>query len=171
MSIRALTRRGALAHVGAFALLPAVAVRGALAQPVVRFRDIGVDVSPLRARAGDPTARWVQQELPGDLANALAAYMSPGERDAATLVARIDYVYLGRTTGGTGPGGGSVDWIEGVLIVRGWRGGVAAETPLRAITSYQPNAADQALVEEGYHSRVSALARAFASWVPRQLGL
>ena len=38
--------------------------RGALAQAGVRFRDVQVDVSPLRASAGDPTADWVQRELP-----------------------------------------------------------------------------------------------------------
>ena len=57
----ALTRRGALAAVASFVLPSALAVQGALAQAGVRFRDVQVDVSPLRASAGDPTANWVQR--------------------------------------------------------------------------------------------------------------
>jgi hypothetical protein len=169
VSISAVTRRAAFASLGAFTLLSADAVRRARAQSAIRLRDIRVDVSPLRASAGDPTAEWVEQALPGYLARALAPYMSPDERDGATLVARVDTVYLGRTTGGIGPGGGSIDAIEGALIVRGAR--AATATPLRAITSYHPSAVDQALFEEGYHGRVAALAEAFAGWTPRELGL
>jgi hypothetical protein len=169
--IRVVTRRAATSDLVAFALLSAFAARTAFAQPAVRFRDIRVDVSPLRASAGDPTADWVEQELPGALVHALAAYFSPAERDGATLVARISSIYLAASGGGTRPGGASEDSIEGVLIVRGTRGGVAAKTPLRAIATYYPNASDQALVEEAYHGRVVALAQAFAGWAPRELGL
>ena len=171
MSAFPLTRRAALAALGALALPSALAVRSANAQAGVRFRNIVVDVSPLRASSGDPTAVWVQQELPGALAQALARYMAPGDRSGATLVARIDFVYLGPSSGGTGALGSAQDTIKGVLLVRGARGGVAADTPLRAITSYYPMAVDQALVEEAYHGRVTALAQAFAGWAPRQLGL
>src|SRR5271170_3453612 len=134
MSAFPLTRRAALAALGALTLSPAVAVRGALAQPNVRFRSIVVDVSPLRASIGDPTAAWVQQELPGALAQALAGYMAPGDRNGATLVARIDYLYLGPSSGGTGPWGASQDTINGTLLVKGPHGGMAAGAPIRAIT-------------------------------------
>ena len=171
MSISALTRRTIFLSVGAFAGLCASGVRRARAHEPLRFRDIRVDVSRLRASAGDPTADWVEEELPPDLDRALAAYLSPGRRDGATLVARIKTVNLGRSGGGTGPGGGSVDSIEGVLVVSGPRGGLAAETALRAIASYYPSAVDQPLFEQAYHSRVAALAEAFAGWTPRQLGI
>jgi hypothetical protein len=171
MSAFPLTRRAALAALGALAVPSTLAVGSAHAQAGVRFRNIVVDVSPLRASAGDPTAAWVQQELPGALAQALARYMAPGDRSGATLVARIDFVYLGPSSGGTGAWGSTQDTINGVLMVRGPRGGVAADTPLRAITSYYPMAVDQALVEEAYHGRVTALAQAFAGWAPRELGL
>jgi hypothetical protein len=166
-----LTRRGALAALGAFAVPSVLAVRSALAQPGVRFGNIAVDVSPLRANSGDPTAAWVQQELPGALAQALAPYMAPGDRSGATLVARIDYLYLGPSSGGTGPWGSTQDTISGVLLVKGPRGGVAADTPVRAITSYYPNASDLAQIVESNHWRVIALAQAFAGWAPRRLGL
>jgi hypothetical protein len=165
-----LTRRGALAALGALALPPLLAVRAALAQPSVRFRDIVVDVSPLRASSGDPTAAWVQQELPGALARAMGGYMAPGDRAGATLLARIDMIYLGPSSGGPGAWGSTQDTINGVLRVRSPRGG-HADTPLRAITSYYPMAVDQVMFEEAYHQRVTALAQAFAQWAPRELGL
>ena len=163
-----LTRRAALAGLGALALSP-VAVRGALAQPGVRFRRIVVDVSPLRASAGDPTAAWVEEALPGALANALGAYIAPGDRNGATLVAQIDYLYLGPNTG---PGlfRSSQDTINGTLLVKGPRG-VAAKVPIRAITSYYPSPVDQPMRVESNHWRVIALAQAFAGWAPRELGL
>ena len=171
MSAFPLTRRAALAALGALALPSALAVRSANAQAGVRFRDIEVDVSPLRASSGDPTAAWVQQALPGALAQALAPYMAPGDRSGATLVARIDFIYLGPSSGGTGP------WAPPRTRSRAssWSGDRAAasppDTPLRAITSYYPMAVDQALVERAYHGRVTALAQAFAGWAPRELGL
>jgi hypothetical protein len=169
VSVKTLTRRAALAAVGALAL-PTVSVRSALAQPGVRFRNIVVDVSPLRASAGDPTAAWLEEALPGALEQALAGYMAPGDRNGATLVARIDYLYLGPNHG-VGPLGSSQDTINGSLLVKGPRGGVAAAAPIRAITSYIPTPVDQPLRVESNHWRVVALAQAFAGWAPRKLGL
>ena len=171
MSAFSPTRRAALAVLGALALPPLVAVRSAPAQPNVRFRDIVVDVSPLRARVGDPTAAWVQQELPGALAQALSGYMVRGDRNAATLVARIDDLYLGPFSGGTGAWGASQDTINGALFIKGPRGGIGAGAPIRAITSYHPTPVDQPLRVESNYWRVVALAQAFAGWAPRQLGL
>jgi len=166
-----ITRRVALVALGAFALSSAVAVRSAHAEAGVRIRGIVVDVAPLRAWVGDPTAAWVEQVLPGALAQALAGYMAPGDRSGATLVARIDYIYLAPTSGGTGKHGAFQDTIEGSLILRGPRGGVAAVTPLRAIAFYYPMSVDATLVVEGFQGRVVALAQAFAGWAPRELGL
>jgi hypothetical protein len=166
-----LTRRAALAALAAFAAPSVIAVRGALAQPAIRFRDIVVDVSPLRAAMGDPTAAWVEQELPGALAQALSGYMAPGDRRAATLIARIDYLYLGPDSGGTGAWGASQDTINGTLLIKGPHGGIAANTPIRAITPYHPMPVDQPLRVESNHWRVIALAQAFAGWAPKSLGL
>jgi len=171
MSALVLTRRAALAALGAFALPSAIGVGSALAQPPVRFRAIEVDVSRLRANVGDPTAEWVQQMLPGELARALAPYMAPGDRNGATLVARIDNLYLGPLSGGVEPGGSVPDQIEGVVLVRGPRGAIAAETPLRATSSYYPMSVDQALVVQALHNRVFELVQAFAGWVPKELSL
>ncbi len=91
MSAFPLTRRAAIAALGALVLPPMAAMRSASAQPGLRIRAIKVDVSPIRASMGDPTAAWVEEALPGALAHALAPYMAPGDRGGATLVARIDY--------------------------------------------------------------------------------
>jgi hypothetical protein len=93
MSAFPLTRRTAVAALGAL-VLPTVHMRSALAQPGLRIRAIKVDVSPIRASMGDPTAAWVEEALPGALAQSLAPYMAPGDRNGATLIARIDYLYL-----------------------------------------------------------------------------
>ena len=119
---------------------------------------------------GAPTAGWVKEALPGALAQALAPYMVAGDRNGATLVARIGYLYLGPSDG-PGPLGSSQDSIEGTLFVRRPRDGIAAETPLRAISSYYPMAVNQPLYAESNHPRVSALAQAFAGWAPWKLGL
>lgn len=166
MSTVVLTRRAGLVALGAIFVPAVLGVRGAWAQVGVRFRDVVVDV---RATVGDPTVTWLQQELPGAIAQALGASYAPGDRGGATLVARIDYLYLGPSSGGVGPAGASQDTIKGALIVRGPRGSV--DTPVRAISFYYPMAVDQALPEQAYHGRVTALAQAFAGWVPRKLGL
>ena len=118
---------------------------------------------------GDPTAAWVQEALPGALAQSLAPYMSPGDRGGATLVARIDYLYLGNSSGGPGFFHQTQDTINGTLLLEGPRG--VTKVPLRAISSYFPMAVDQALVERALYYRVTALAQAFAGWAPRELGL
>ena len=170
MSAFPLTRRAALAGLGALVLPAMVEMGSALAQPGLRIRAIKVDVSPIRASMGDPTAAWVEETLPGALAQSLGPYMAPGDRNGATLVARIDYLYLGPSSGGGGFFRRSQDTINGTLLLRGPRG-VVANVPLRAITSYFPMAIDQTLVERALEGRVTALAQAFAGWAPRELGL
>jgi hypothetical protein len=120
---------------------------------------------------GDPTAAWMEQALAQALAQKLSSYLAPGDRSAGVLEARIDYIYLGPSSGGTGPAGASQDTVAGTLIVQGPRGGIVSETPLRAIAFYYPSAPDQAMVEQAYYWRVVALAQAFAGWAPRELGL
>ena len=172
MSAFPLTRRAAIAALGTLVLPALAGMRSASAQPGLRIRAIKVDVSPIRASMGDPTAAWVEEALPGALAQSLAPYMAPGDRNGATLVARIDYLYLGPSSGGGGFGGfrRTQDTINGTLVLKGPRG-VVANVPLRAISSYFPMAVDQTLVERALQGRVVALAQAFAGWAPRELGL
>jgi hypothetical protein len=170
MSAFPLTRRAAIAALGALVVPALAGTRSASAQPGLRIRAIKVDVSPIRQSMGDPTAAWVEEALPGALAQSLTPYMAPGDRNGATLVARIDNLYLGPSSGGPGPMGSTQDTINGTLLLKGPRG-VVANVPLRAISSYYPTPVDQTLVERALQGRVTALAQVFAGWAPRELGL
>jgi hypothetical protein len=156
VSAFALTRRTAIAAFGALALVPTVAGRRALAQSGLTFRDVRIDVAPLRANAGDPTAAWVQRELPVQLARALAGRMA---RNGAELILRIDYLALGPNTGAMLHDASSLDNIVGVAIIGG------EETPLRATTSYYSSPVDQTMIEQSNHTRVSQLTQALAYWI------
>jgi hypothetical protein len=171
MVASAMTRRDAFAALGAFGLSLTCAASGALAQNGLRFGAIRVNVEPLRAQTGDPTAAWMEQALAQALPGALGPHLAAGDRNAAILEVRIDWIYLGPISGGVGPGGSAQDTVIGSFIVRGPRGGIASQIPLRAISFYYPSAPDQAMVEQAYHWRVVALAQAFAGWAPRELGL
>ena len=61
------------AVLGAFVLTSIVVLNGALARPRAPFGGVRVDVASLRAEAGDPTARWVAEELPRALTEALVS--------------------------------------------------------------------------------------------------
>ena len=139
--------------VGAFA---AIAAQGALADSGLTFRDVRVDVSPLRANAGDPTAAWVQRELPIQLAQALAGRMTG---DGAPLVVRIDYLTLGPPTGEMLHASASLDNILGVAIIDG------QQIPVRATTSFYTNPIAQTMIEQSNHDRVAQLTQALAYWI------
>ena len=85
----------------AIALLAVAACQNALAQSGLPIRNFRVDVAPLRANAGDPTASWVQRGLPDQLAQALAGRMTA---QGGTLVVRIDYCHSGANQGQLGLG-------------------------------------------------------------------
>jgi hypothetical protein len=77
-----LIRRLAIAACTAFALLAAVASQNALAQSGLPVRNIQVDVAPLRANAGNPTASWVQQGL----SKSYRRFFGDGLKDQAAAV-------------------------------------------------------------------------------------
>jgi hypothetical protein len=139
----------AIVACGAFALLAGVAWQNAVARS--RPPNIQVDVTPLRANIGDPTTSWVEQELPGQLTQALAGRMTP---QGGTLVVRIDYVTLGPRKESW-----AQDNISGVVMT----GGV--QRPVRAITRYQISAVDQVMVQESNHRRVTQLVQALTYWI------
>jgi hypothetical protein len=140
----------------AFAIVAAVAAQSALAQGGLTFRSVQVDISPLRGSAGDPTAAWVQRELPIQLTQALAGRMA---RNGATLIVRIDYLTLGPNTGEMLHAGASIDNINGFAIIGGH------ETPVRATSSYYSSPVDQTMIERSNHDRVSQLTQALAFWI------
>jgi hypothetical protein len=171
MVASAMTRRDALATLGAFGLSLTGAASSARAQSGLRFSAIVVNVAPLRPLTGEPTASWMEQALTQALPQALGSHLAPGARGAPVLEAQIDWIYLAPSPGGPGPRGSAQDTIIGSFLVRGPMGGIESEIPLRAIASYYPMAVDQALVERAYHGRIVTLAQTFAGWAPRELGL
>ena len=154
MHILGSRRRVAIAC-SALAVLAAVACQNALAQSGLPIRNFRVDVAPLRVNSGEPTASWVQQALPDQLAQALAGRMTA---QGGTLVVRIDYVTLG-------PLKDSRAWdnISGVAMI----GGV--QWPVRATARYWASAIDQVRFEESNHRRVTELGQALAYWLARDL--
>ena len=150
-----LIRLVAIAACTAFALLAAVASQNALAQSSRPIRNIQVDVAPLRANVGDPTASWVQQGLSNQLAQTLARRMTT---QGGTLVVRIDYVALGPIKDSS-----AWDNISGVAMI----GGV--QWPVRATARYYASAIDQVMFEESNHRRVTQLVQALTYWLARDL--
>ena len=136
-------------------LLATVACHSALAQSGHPIRNVQVDVAPLRANVGDPTASWVQQGLPNQLAQAVAGRMTA---QGGTLVVRIDYVTLGPIKDSS-----AWDNISGVAMI----GGV--QWPVRATARYEASAIDQVRFEESNHRRVTQLGQALAYWLVRDL--
>ena len=158
MFTRRFARRAVIAACGAIAFAIMAAAQNALALSNLAVRDIRVDVSPLRASAGDPTATWVEQELPRLLAQALAGRLTPR---GGTLIVRIDTLTLGPNSGATVHGGSSPDNIGGVATIGSTR------WPVRATTSYYASPIDQTMIEQSNHYRVSQLVEALASWISR----
>ena len=85
MSISAMTRRNALAALGAFGLSLTGAASSARAQSGLRFSAIVVNVAPLRPLTGEPTASWMEQALAQALPRALGPHLAPGARGAPIL--------------------------------------------------------------------------------------
>ena len=150
--------RVALAASLALVLSVAALGQSALAQSAPTFRDIHVDVQPLRANAGDPTATWVEEDLTSQLAQALAGRIS---RDGPPLTVRIVYLTLGPQTGEMLHAGASLDNILGVAVIGG------RELPIRATSSYYSTPVDQTMIERSNRERVSQLTQALTFWIAR----
>ena len=158
MSIHRIFDRLSLAASLALALFVAAFSQAALAQSAPTFRDVHVDVQPLRANAGDPTATWVQEDLTSQLAQALAGRMAS---NGAPLTVRIDYLTLGPQTGEMLHAGASLDNILGVAVIGG------REMPIRATSSYYSTPVDQTMIERSNRERVSQLTQALTFWIVR----
>ena len=156
MLTRGILYRAAVAAFCGFAIFAAVRSEGVQAQPGATFGGVRVDVAPLRANAGDPTAAWVEQDLPGELAQALAGRVARG---GAPLTIRIDYLTLGPSTGEMLHASASLDTISGVAFVGG------KQFPLSAQSSYYSSPVDQTMIERSNRDRVSRLAEVLAFWI------
>ena len=171
MVASAMTRRDALAALGAFGLSLTGAASSARAQSGLRFRDIVVNVEPLRARDGDPTAAWMDQALGRRCLGRWGLISRRATETRAILEVRIDWIYLAPSSGGPGPRGSAQDTMIGSFVVRGPRGGIASVIPLRAIASYYPRPSIRRSSSEPITGASSRSRQTFAGWAPRELGL
>jgi hypothetical protein len=153
-----LTRRAALVGLAVFAV---GALSGCNTTPSAEIQPvaasgvggaISVDTSPLVAYVGNPTASWVQQSLPGQLAQVL------GSRASGGLHVRIDTLYLGNG------GPADPDLMRGVATLGG------RTINVRAVSTYLSTPTDQALPEQALQGRVQALSTAFAYRLRRKMG-
>jgi hypothetical protein len=170
MGIRLLTRRAVLSSLAALAAAPGIAA-AASSLAGIRFREIRVDVAPLRASGAGDFADWIAAEEPALLRKSFAAYLAPGDRNAATLVARIDEVILGPPNSAFGnPILDAIDGIRGAGIALTPRGREIASYPLYCSVGAQTylNLPYQLEITR---RRVETLAQAFAQWLPGQMGL
>jgi hypothetical protein len=139
------------------------------AAPGLRFSRFAVDTRALLATSNDATARLVAQDLQRSLADVFAD-RAAGRGGGATLLVRIDSIFLPPYTGGgsgSGKGNGPDNMSGTGIVVSGGR--ALSETPLLATLDssysgawYQPNI--DAL-------RVASLSHQFAYWLRREMGL
>ncbi len=161
------TRRGALAALAAAAFAP-VARDEALAAPGTRVARIHVDVSRLRARRGDPTARWVAEEMPHSVARALGGSFVRGAPGGAVLNIHVDDVVLLPMRTGSAPR--IVDEIGGFVSLSG-PGMAPRRRNIRTIATFRPTSRDMPMRVEANRRRVTTLVERFAQQIPRDLGL
>ena len=161
------TRRGALA---AFAGLTfaSIGLGESLAAPGLIVARIHVDVSRLRARRGDPTARWAAEDLPGAVAGTLGARFRRGAPGGAVLNVHVDDLILAPMRTGQAPR--IVDEISGFVALSG-PGVAPRRAAIRAIATFRPSARDVSMRVEANRRRVSTLVARFAAEIPRELRL
>ena len=149
------TRRAALFGFGAFAAVGLGGCNttppGFSQSPAVSGAAVHVDTSPLVAYVGNPTAGWVEQSLPGELARLSG-------RSAGGVHVRSTHS-ISATAGQADP-----DLITGVAMVGG------RTIHVRANSTYWSSPTDQALPEQALQGRVQALSVAFAYRLRRKIG-
>ncbi len=159
-----LTRRAALGALAAMAYGP----HAALAAPGLRVARIHVDVSRLRARRADPTARWVAEAMPGSVARALGRRFAQGTPGGAVLNVHVDDVHLLPMRTGNAPR--IVDEITGFVSLGG-PGVAPRRSAIRTTAVFRPAARDMPMRVEANRRRVGTLVDRFAEQIPRDLGL
>ena len=163
-----MTRRAMLGALAALAF--SVEVRAEPRARGLQVSRIHVDVSRLRARRGDPTARWVAETAPSSIARALGRRFAQGAPGGAVLNVHIDDVRLQTMRTGTAPR--AVDEITGFVFAQRARG----RAPPSQRSAFRPpcsgrRARDVPMRVEANRRRVTVLVNRFAEQIPRELGL
>ena len=140
--------------------------------PDAHFRAIRVDVAPLASSAGEPTASWMAQALPGHLQSVFANRLSPGDHSAPTLVVRVDSLFLGESGNGIGDATGADrarDNVQGAGLVVAPDGRTIASFPIFDVLYNYTGGSNYEVGTE--RRRVNELAAGLARWLPGQMGL
>jgi outer membrane receptor protein involved in Fe transport len=176
------TRRAVLGHAAAaaagFALPVAWASRaGAQTGPApgpegLRLRRIAVDTSRVAAIGSPAAADLLARDLTRHLRQVFGDLMAPKDAGDAVLLARISSLYLtsfvgGRAHGRRGEGSGN-DSLDGVgILSRG--SGVLSETPVLSVLD--PAYSGAWYLPDIDERRIDAIARHFAYWLRREMGV
>jgi hypothetical protein len=163
-----LSRLFALTALSAIVVWPAVVSGDSSPVPRLKFRAIQVDVRGVRESGDATSAEWIAQDLPGDLRNSFAEYMTPSDRRAATLLVRVDLVTLGDPSGNP-HSTQAVDSIQGTGVVTAAGGRRMASYPFGSVVHAYP--AETVANGVSDRTRISNLALSFATWLPGEMGL
>ncbi len=176
------TRRAVLGHAAAAAagfVFPVASASRAGAQTGprpgpegLRLRRIAVDTSRVAAIGSPTAADLLARELTRHLRQVFGDLIAAQEVGGATLVARISSLYLtsfvgGRAHGRRGEGSGN-DSLEGVGIVSKGSG-VVSETPVLSVLD--PAYSGAWYLPDIDERRIDAIARHFAYWLRREMGV
>ena len=164
-----LTRRAALIALGAgaaFGLAGCNTTQTAAVQPQAapsgpRIGAIEVNTAPLLAQSGNPTAQWVQQQLPSLLAQDLAAHMAPAI-PAPLLCAFASTPSIWEAAGRRprhDEGRGDAERLY------------SARDQAAGDVNLYPSPVDQTLVEQAMQGRVSELSQSFAYWLTKKMAI
>jgi hypothetical protein len=139
----------------------------------LRLRSVRVDAGPLRARGLAPWADQVRAAMQPELETLFAARLAPGDRQADTLVARVDSISLASWAGGGGGdrwfggGGSDTDYMEGYALVIGANG--AERARYHILLALPASSAGAWYRPDIDNRRIAGLARTFAGWAHRRV--
>ncbi len=172
MTTQDLTRRSTLAALAALAMMSATRASAEQAPGSdLRFRGITVDTSPLTRKGLSAAATAaIHDDLARALAQVFADRMVPN-RDAPTLVARIDSFslasYAGDDVGAFG-GPTNTDYLEGSgLVVSGKQ--VLSTTPI--LSALAASYSGAWYLPDIDARRIASITHHFAYWLRREMGL
>lgn len=156
--------------IGAGAILASAACPAWAAGPQ-RFSRIVVDVEPLRARGLGEFAEAVRASLAPALAKEFVGAVDPRDRNAPTLVVRIDSVMLnGNLNGSDGRHGAKIsvtDYMEGAGLVVS-NGKLLAQYPM--LGAYDNVMGPGLMSVNNLSVRLNALSAFYAGWMRRKIG-
>lgn len=135
----------------------------------LRLRSVDVDVEPLVARGLTPWATLVRSTMKPELNRLFAPRLTPGDKRADRVVARVDSVFLTSWAGGGGDDswfgstGSDSDYMEGYALVISPDG--AERARYHILLALPASSAGAWYLPDIDNRRVMGLSRVFARWV------